>query len=113
MRSLARPLVLAIALATVGCGGGGHNSGVSSTTAHAATAASVEAQLSQKGISLNGGVHCNGRAPGVIDCTGKTSDGKSVSATLTAKTNGTTCTGSLVISVGSSQVASVDNAKCS
>jgi hypothetical protein len=113
MRSLARPLVLAAALAVVGCGGSGHSSGVSNGTAHSATASSVEAQLSQRGITLNGGMHCNGPAPGVIDCTGKTSDGKAVSATLTAKTSGTTCTGPLVISVGSTQVASVANAKCS
>jgi hypothetical protein len=112
MRSLARPLALAIVLVAAGCGGG-HGSGVSEGTAHSATAASVAAQLSQRGINLKGSMRCNGRAPGVIDCTGKTSDGKPVGATLTAKTSGQTCRGPLVITVGSTQVASLPDAKCS
>jgi hypothetical protein len=113
MRSLTRSFLLAVVLLTVGCGGSGHNTGVSNGTAHSATAASVEAQLSQHGITVAGSIHCNGKAPGVIDCTGKTSDGKPISATLTAKTSGAACSGPLVISVGSTQVTAVDNAKCS
>ena len=112
-RSLARPIVVSIALVAAGCGGGGHRAGVSSGTAHSATAASVEAELSQRGVSVSGAIHCAGRAPGVIDCTGKTSDGKPVSATLTATTSGTTCSGPLVIHVASTEVASLASAKCS
>ena len=86
---------------------------MSTGSVHAATAAAIAAQLSQRGIGLSGAISCNGRAPGVIDCIGKTTDGKTISATLTAATNGTNCSGPLVIAVASSEVASVATAKCS
>jgi hypothetical protein len=106
-------VVMVVAVIATACGGSsGGSKGVSNGTAHSATAAAIEAQLSQRGITPSGAIHCNGRAPGVIDCTGKTSDGKMISATLTAATNGTSCTGPLVIHVGSNEVASVASAKC-
>ena len=47
MRSLAKLFLLAVVLLIVGCGGSGHNAGVSNSAAYSATAASVEAQLSR------------------------------------------------------------------
>jgi hypothetical protein len=118
MRPVSRLLAVAIvivgALIAAACGGsGGSGNGVSSGTVHAATAAAIAAQLSQRGIDVSGAIHCNGRAPGVIDCVGKTKDGKAISATLDAETNGTSCSGPLVIHVASNEVASVATAKCS
>jgi hypothetical protein len=108
------PLVALVALSAAACGGsGGGGSGLSSGNVHAVTAAVIAAQLSQRGIGVSGSIHCNGRAPGVIDCVGKTTDGKPISATLTAVTSGTSCSGPLVIAVASTQVASVATAKCS
>jgi hypothetical protein len=108
------PLVATLALIASACGGSdGGGKGLSTGSVHAATAAAIAAQLSQRGIGLSGAISCNGRAPGVIDCIGKTTDGKTISATLTAATNGTNCSGPLVIAVASSEVASVATAKCS
>jgi hypothetical protein len=113
-RLLAGAIVLVVVLIASACGGsGGSRKGVSNSTVHAATAAAIAAQLSQRGIDVSGEIHCNGRAPGVIDCIGKTKDGKAISATLDAQTNGTNCTGPLVIHVASNEVASVATAKCS
>jgi hypothetical protein len=106
-------LVMIVVLGAACGGSGGGNKGVSNSTVHAATAAAVAAQLSQRGITPSGAIHCDGRAPGVIDCVGKTRDGQTISATLSATTNGTSCTGPLVIHVGSNEVASVASAKCS
>ena len=113
-RLLVSAIVLVVALIAPACGSsGGSQKGVSTGTVHAATAAAIAAQLSQRGIDVSGAIHCNGRAPGVIDCVGKTKDGKAISATLDATTNGTNCSGPLVIHVASNEVASVATAKCS
>jgi hypothetical protein len=114
LRPLLGLVVMVVALSASACGGsGGGPKGVSNGAAHAATAAAMAAQLSQRGFTLSGAIHCNGRAPGVIDCVGKTSDGKVIAGTLTAATNGTSCSGPLVIHVGSNEVASVATARCS
>jgi hypothetical protein len=107
-------LVALVALLASACGGsGGGQKGLSNGSVHATTAAAISAQLSQRSIGVSGAIHCNGRAPGVIDCIGRTTDGKTISATLTAATNGTNCRGPLVIAVASNEVASVASAKCS
>jgi len=78
-----------------------------------ATANDVKRVLTTKGISVKGSITCDGRAPGVIDCIGITTDGKSVSATLIASTSGKSCTGPMVVNVANVQVDSLPNEKCS
>jgi len=78
-----------------------------------ATANDVKRVLTDKGMGVKGAITCNGRAPGVIDCLGTTSDGKPISATLNASTSGTSCTGPMVVNVGSTQIASMTNERCS
>ena len=98
-------------LALVGAGCGGAKAPSSPETSGAAR--TVALQLANRNIAIKGTISCNGRAPGVIDCTGTTTDKKPISATLAAKTGGTTCSGPLVISVGGTQLVSVADAKCS
>ncbi len=95
-----------------GCGGGG-STGPSASVVRTATANDVKRVLTDKGISVKGAITCNGKAPGVIDCVGTTTDGKPVSATLNASTSGLSCTGPMVVNVDNSQVAASPNEKCS
>ena len=76
-------------------------------------AATATQQLAGRNITVKGTISCDGRAPGVIDCTGTSNDRKPIAATLNATTGGANCNGTLVISVGGTPLATIPNAKCS
>lgn len=94
------------------CGSGG-SSGPSASVVRTATANDVKRVLATDNVSVKGTITCDGKAPGVIDCIGTTTDGKSISATVNASTSGQNCTGPMVVNVGTNQVASLPNEKCS
>ncbi len=102
-------LVLAV-VAFAGCSG---SPASASNPATEATALTVTQQLAGRNITVKGTISCDGRAPGVIDCTGTSNDRKPIAATLNATTGGANCNGTLVISVGGTPLATIPNAKCS
>jgi hypothetical protein len=110
-RLLLPAAVLTAALAG-GCGGS-TSSGPSTATVRSTTAADVESVLRSHNVTVKGSISCFGQAPGIVDCHGTASDGKEITATLTAATSGLSCTGPMVVNLNRTQLAALPDEKCS
>jgi hypothetical protein len=106
------PAVILTAALAGGCGGKSA-SGPSTATVRNTTAADVASVLRSHNVTVKGSISCFGQAPGIVDCHGTTSDGKEITATLTAATSGLSCTGPMVVNVKGTQLAALPDEKCS
>jgi len=104
----------AAAVVTLLAGGCGAKSttGPSKSVVRTATAAAVVQVLNAHNVDYKGSISCYGQAPGIVDCVGSTSSGTMITATLSASASGKSCTGPMVVNVGSTQY-SEPNEKCS
>lgn len=116
MRLLPRARILfpAVALTVVLAAGCGSKStaGPSKARVRSTTAADVVAVLKAHNVALKGTISCYGQAPGIVDCSGSTTGGTMITATLQASASGLSCSGPLVVNVGKTQYNAPDE-KCS
>jgi hypothetical protein len=108
--------LMALALVS-GCGGGSAPT-VSADVIRSTSATDVQKVLTAHNITVKGTLNCEGKSPppgkiNVFDCFGTTSDGRAISATLNAQVSGKSCTGPMVVNVGTTQIAALPNEKCS
>jgi hypothetical protein len=108
--SLLLAAVVATAVLACGCSTSS-SSGPSTAKVDRTTAADVVAVLNIHSVVVKGSITCVGPAPGVVDCHGTTNDGKEIVATLVASTAGLSCTGPIVVNVGTTQYTNPDE-KC-
>ncbi len=100
-------LLVAVVVSLAACGGGS----AGNAKADAAAARTVTSQFSKASVTVKK-LTCTGPVPGVIDCVGKTTDGKVVDATLTAQGNAATCHGPLIADLAGKSIASVADVAC-